>query len=379
MRADKMPGRVTGTMSRRRVLRAGLAGAVGILLSACGDDGKAPIAPAPAPAAEPTGAPDATVATARLLASKPPPRLLLYAGRSEELVGPLLEQAEAAIGVGIDVRYGSSAGQAAAILEEGAASPADLFISQDAGSIGALQKAGRLADLDPSILEQVESRFRSPAGQWVGLSGRARVFVYNNEAIDAADLPRSVFDLTDPIWQGRVGWAPGNGSFQAFVSAMRHVAGETATVDWLSAMDANDARVFPKNSPIVEATCLGEIDGGLVNHYYLLRRLATEPDLPCANHFFEPGDLGNLINVACAAVVGASANAANAQKLIEFLLSSDAQTYFRNETFEYPLAAGVQPFPGLPPLAEVEGPTLDLGQMDDLEGTLTLLESAGVL
>ncbi len=367
-----MPGRVTGIMSRRRALRAGLAGAVGILLSACGDDGKAP----PAPAAEATVAAGATTP---LLASEPPPRLLLYAGRSEELVGPLLERAEAAIGVGIDVRYGSSAGQAAAILEEGEASPADLFISQDAGSIGALQKAGRLADLDPSILEQVESRFRSPAGQWVGLAGRARVFVYNNEAIDAADLPRSVFDLSDPIWRGRVGWAPGNGSFQAFVSAMRHVAGETATVDWLSAMDANDARVFPKNSSIVEAICLGEIDGGLVNHYYLLRRLATEPDLPCANHFFEPGDLGNLINVACAAVVGGSANAANAQKLIEFLLSTDAQTYFRNETFEYPLAAGVQPFPGLPPLAEVEGPTLDLGQMDDLEGTLTLLESAGVL
>ena len=361
-------------MSRRRALRAG---AVGILLSACGDDGKAPIAPALA--GEPTVAPAATVATTPLVAREPPPRLLLYAGRAEELVGPLLEQAEAAIGVGIDVRYGSSAGQAAAILEEGGASPADLFISQDAGSIGALQKAGLLADLDQSILERVESRFRSPAGQWVGLSGRARVFVYNNEAIDAADLPRSAFDLTAPGWQGRVGWAPGNGSFQAFVSAMRHVAGETATVDWLSAMDANDARVFPNNSSIVEATCLGEIDGGLVNHYYLFRRLATEPDLPCANHFFEPGDLGNLINVACAAVVGASENAANVQKLIEFLLSTDAQTYFRNGTFEYPLAAGVKPFPGLPPLAEVEGPTLDLGQMDDLEGTLRLLESSGVL
>lgn len=356
-----MPGRVIGIMSRRRALRAGLAGAVGILLSACADDGDSLIAPAPAPAGE------------------PPPRLLLYSGRSEELVGPLLERAEAAIGVGIDVRYGSSAGQAAAILEEGAASPADLFVSQDAGSIGALQKAGLLADLDRAILERVEPRFRSPAGQWVGLSGRARVFVYNKELIEPADLPRSVFDLTDPGWQGRVGWAPGNGSFQAFVSAMRHVAGEAATVDWLSAMDANDTRVFPKNSPIVEAACLGEIDGGLVNHYYLFRRLATEPDLPGANHFFEPGDLGNLINVAGAGVVGASANAANAQKLIEFLLSADAQTYFRNETFEYPLAAAVQPFPGLPPLAQVEGPTLDLGQMDDLEGTLTLLESAGVL
>lgn len=358
-------------MNRRRVLTAALGGTSAALLWACGEEAAAPAEPPrPADPAPVTATP----------APEPAPAaqsLLLYSGRNEDLLGPLMEQAQAELGVEIRVRYGSSAGQAAAILEEGDASPADVFYSQDAGSIGALQKAGLLADLPESILGLVEPRFRSPTGQWVGVSGRARVFVYNTELVAADDLPQSVTDLIEPAWRGRTGWAPGNGSFQAFVSAMRELSGDAAAVDWLKAMDANDTRVFPKNSPIVEATCLGEIDGGLVNHYYLLRRLAQEPDLPCANHFFGPGDVGNLINVSSVGIVKTSQSAA-AAALIGYLLSAPAQTYFRDQTYEYPLASGIDPDAALPPLASVQGPEFDLGDMDDLDGTLALLESAGL-
>lgn len=367
-------------MNRRRILAAALGGSSAALFWACGEEPAATPAPAaatPAPVPAPASTPEPEVVEA----PEPAPvqqSLLLYSGRNEDLVGPLIERAQAELGVEIGVRYGSSAGQAAAILEEGDASPADLFYSQDAGSIGALQKAGLLSDLPQAVLDLVNPRFRSRDGQWVGISGRARVFVYNTELIADDELPQSVTDLTDAAWAGRTGWAPGNGSFQAFVSAMRELHGDEATIEWLSGMDANDTRVYPKNTPIVEATCLGEIDGGLVNHYYLLRRLAQEPDLPCANHFFSDGDVGNLINVSSAGIVKASQSPAAAADLIGYLLSAPAQSYFRDQTYEYPLAAGIEPDPALPPLDSVQGPDFDLGDMDDLDGTLSLLESAGL-
>ncbi|MYC47599.1 MAG: iron ABC transporter substrate-binding protein [Chloroflexi bacterium] len=370
-------------VNRRRILAAVLGGGSAALFWACGEEAPAS-APAPDSAAS-TPAPG-TGAGAVLEpviddALEPTPgrgSLLLYSGRNEDLVAPLIEQARAELGLEIGVRYGSSAGQAAAILEEGDSSPADLFYSQDAGSIGALQKAGRLSDLPRAVLDLVDPRFRSRDGQWVGISGRARVFVYNTELIAADELPQSVTELTESSWEGRTGWAPGNGSFQAFVSAMRELRGDDATVEWLKGMDANDTRAYPKNTPIVEATCLGEIDGGLVNHYYLLRRLAQEPDLPCANHFFADGDVGNLINVSSAGIVKSSQSPGAAADLIGFLLSAPAQSYFRDKTFEYPLAAGVEPDASLPPLETVQGPDFDLGDMDDLDGTLALLESAGL-
>ena len=321
-------------MNRRRILAAALGGSSAALFWACGEEPAATPAPAaatPAPVPAPASTPEPEVAEAPAPAPEPAPvqqSLLLYSGRNEDLVGPLIERAQAELGVEIGVRYGSSAGQAAAILEEGDASPADLFYSQDAGSIGALQKAGLLSDLPQAVLDLVNPRFRSRDGQWVGISGRARVFVYNTELIADDELPQSVTDLTDGAWAGRTGWAPGNGSFQAFVSAMRELHGDEATIEWLSGMDANDTRVYPKNTPIVEATCLGEIDGGLVNHYYLLRRLAQEPDLPCANHFFSDGDVGNLINVSSAGIVKASQSPAAAADLIGYLLSAPAQSYF---------------------------------------------------
>ena len=374
-------------VNRRRILAAALGGGSAALFWACGEEAVAP-APAPTPPPASTSVPDVApasnpepaVAEAPGPAPEPAPvqqSLLLYSGRNEDLVAPLIEQAQAELGLEIGVRYGSSAGQAAAILEEGDSSPADLFYSQDAGSIGALQKAGRLSDLPQTVLDLVDPRFRSRDGQWVGISGRARVFVYNTELIAADELPQSVTELTESSWEGRTGWAPGNGSFQAFVSAMRELHGDDATIEWLRGMDANDTRVYPKNTPIVEATCLGEIDGGLVNHY-LLRRLAQEPDLPCANHFFADGDVGNLINVSSAGIVKSSQSPGAAAALIGFLLSAPAQSYFRDKTFEYPLAAGIEPDAALPPLETVQGPDFDLGDMDDLDGTLALLESAGL-
>ena len=308
--------------------------------------------------------------------------LTIYSGRSESLIAPILAQFTEATGIEVEVLYGSSAGVANQILEEGDNSPADVFISQDAGALGALAKNERLSELPESVIERVENpAFVSPDSVWVGLSGRARVLVYNPEMLEEAglELPESILDLTGEDWRGIVGWAPTNGSFQANVTAMRQLLGDEATLAWLEGMIANEVQVYDSNTPIVQAVIDGEIAAGLVNHYYLYRFLAEDPDLTTTLYYFPGGDPGALVNVAGAGIVNTSDQPAEALQLIEFLLRDEAQTYFAEETFEYPLVAGAEPGVDLVPLAEIETPEIDLTDLDDLETTLEMIEQSGAL
>lgn len=305
--------------------------------------------------------------------------LVIYSGRSQSLVEPILNRFAEDTGIAVEVRYAKTTELAATILEEGAASPADVFFAQDAGALGALAQADRLAPLPSDILERVGPRFQSPAGLWVGVSGRARVLVYNPDMAAAEELPASILDLTGEEWRGRVGWAPTNASFQANVTAMRVLLGEEAAEAWLRGMIANDTQVYPKNTPIVQATIDGEIAVGLVNHYYLFRFLAEDPDVSSLLHFFPDGDAGSLINVAGAAILDSSAQKGLAQRFILYLLSAGAQTYFAEETYEYPLAGGVAPSVAIPPLADIAAPDIDLSDLADLEGTVNLLTTVGAL
>ncbi len=305
--------------------------------------------------------------------------LVVYSGRTEGLIGPLLERFTAETGVRIEVRYGGTAEMAATILEEGANSPADVFIAQDAGALGALAQAGRLRALPPDILERVEPRFVSPAGLWVGVSGRARVLVYNPELVAADALPASILDLTAPEWAGRVGWAPTNGSFQSHVTALRLLLGEDGARAWLEGMVANGAVPYENNRAIVQAVADGEVPVGLVNHYYLYAMRASNPDLRAANYYFPGGDPGALINIAGAGVLDTSKRPGLAQRFILYLLGAGAQTYFAEQTFEYPLAAGVAASPELLPLASIETPDIDLSDLSDLQTTLDLLRETGAL
>jgi len=307
----------------------------------------------------------------------------VYSGRSESLIGPALEAFEEATGVEVKVRYGETAALAALLLEEGDRTPADVYIAQDAGALGALAAEDRLETLPGSILNRVGRAFRSPDGEWVGVTGRARTVVYNTEAVASGDVPASVFELTGPEWAGRVGWAPANGSFQSFVTAMRVTHGEARTRAWLEGMIANGARVYPKNSAIVRAVGAGEVDLGLVNHYYLLRFLDEDPGFPAANGYTGAGDPGSLVNVAGAAVVRTGdrdeETLGAAHDLIAYLLSPDAQRGFATRTFEYPLVDGVEPAEGLRSLSAIGSPEIDLSDLSDLRGTLDLLHETGAL
>jgi iron(III) transport system substrate-binding protein len=305
--------------------------------------------------------------------------LTVYSGRSEELVGPIIEQFEAETGIEVAVSYGDTAEKAAQILDEGPNSPADVFFGQDAGALGALSAAGVFAPLSEEQLGAVDDEYRSAEGDWVGVSGRARVVVYNTDNLSEDDLPDTIAGLTDPEWQGRIGWAPTNGSFQAFVTALRVIEGDDAARDWLEGMEQNDTQSYEGNGPIVDAVASGEIDAGLVNHYYLYPRLAEQPDLPAANKFYGDGDPGALVNVAGAGILSTSQNPEAAAAFIDYLLSEAGQTYFVDETWEFPLVSGMDSPEDLPSLDELTPPAIDLGQLEDLQGTLEIIQQAGVL
>ena len=304
--------------------------------------------------------------------------LTIYSAREETLVGPIIQQFEDATGIDVGVKYGSNSGLAATIQEEGANSPADIFFATDPGLLGSMSDL--FTALPSGILDRVDSEFRSREDKWVGISGRARVVVYNPDVISADELPDSILDFTDPEWNGRIGWPPTNGSFQAFVTAMRTTLGEDAARDWLEGIQANDPRVYPKNTPIVDAVSRGEVDVGFVNHYYLYRFLAEHgEDFQARNYHPKNGDIGAMMLVNGAAILSTSDNTKEAERFLGFMLSLSAQQYFASQTFEYPLIEGVRTHRLLTPLSEIAVPDVDLSQLDDVQGTQDLLRSVGII
>jgi len=307
--------------------------------------------------------------------------ITVYSGRSEAQVKPLIEQFTDESGLKVSVRYGASAELAAQIAEEGANSRADLFWAQDAGALGAVDRQGLLAPAPAEAAAVIDPKFKSRNGTWVGVTGRARVVVYNSAKVAATELPSSVFDLTQPKWKGRVAVAPTNGSFQAFVTAMRLQAGEARTREWLQGLKANDPKIYESNDVIVRAVNDGQVDLGLVNHYYLFQ-LGAEigmEKLVARNHFTTNGDVGALINVAGVGILKSSDAQGDAARLVQFLLSPPAQRHFAEENYEYPLLPGVPAVPALTPLDQIQSPDVDLTQLDQLEESLTLLRDVGLL
>ncbi|WP_445000290.1 iron ABC transporter substrate-binding protein [Halomonas mongoliensis] len=307
--------------------------------------------------------------------------LTLYSGRGESMVEPIISQFEKNTGISVAVRYGDTAQLAVLLQEEGSRSPADLYWGQDAGAMGALSKAGLLAALPEDIYEGLPGIYTSETGNWVAASGRARVVAYSPERAGDDELPESVFDLTDERFEGRVGWAPTNGSFQSFITAMRVEHGDERTLEWLEGMKENGAVTFRNNTTQVQGIADGEVDFALVNSYYLPRFLGSDAEFPVEQAFFADGDIGNLVNVAGIAVLESSSNQEAAVEFVRFLLSPAAQQYFTGNVYEYPVTRDVIQNPVLEDfdrLLEVS-PQIDLDDLEDLEGTLRLLREAGLL
>jgi len=298
--------------------------------------------------------------------------LVIYSGRGKSLVEPLIERFQETTGIQVEVRYGSTAQLAVALTEEGDRSPADVFWAQDAGALGAVHQAGLLTTLPDSILAKVPAHYRNGAGTWVATSGRARTLAYAPDRVDTTALPQSLFDLTDPRYEGRVGWAPSNGSFQAHVTALRQLVGDDSTRAWLEAMKNNRAQAYSNNRAILDGIAAGEVDYGLPNHYYLYGKKRDDPNYPVEQTFFAPGDAGNLVNVAG---VGVLEDRALAHRFVAYLLSPDAQEYFTTETSEYAVTESDTTHTA-PSNVQV---SIDLDTLSDLEATLNLLREVGLL
>ncbi|MBM3655437.1 MAG: iron ABC transporter substrate-binding protein [Actinobacteria bacterium] len=329
----------------------------------------------------PIALPIALILSASLLAGCAPQEdagLVIYSGRSESLISPFLNEFTALTGIKPDVRYGDSAALAAQLLEEGHNSPADLFISQDAGALGAISEAGLFATLDDAILNRVEEKFRSSRLDWVGISGRVRVLAYSPERVK--NLPTSIDQLTSPDYRGRIGIAPTNASFQAFITALILSRGESAAGNWLEKLKANAVKLYERNSQIVAAIDAGEIDLGLVNHYYIWEvSKALGREIAVANGFFAPGDTGNMINVAGVGILSTSSKKGSASELLAFLLSEAVQRGFLEDTHEYSLVLKDANPQGLPPLSQIPAPRVDLSLLANLSKTQALLMKVGLI
>ena len=308
-----------------------------------------------------------------------PSTLTVYSGRSSSLVDPILQEFATLTGIPIEVRYGSTGEMAGTLLEEGDNSPADVFFAQDPGGLGVVKPL--FADLPTSIVDASPEWARDPDGKWVGISGRARVIVYNTDALSPSDLPDSIEDFTDSRWRGRIGFPPTNASFQVMVTAMRNSWGEAKTRAWLEGIMANEPKFYAKNTPTVAAAAAGEIDAGFVNHYYLHRFLAEEGEGFGARNFYTPAsDPGSLVMAAGAGILESSDSRDEAERLLTFLLGLTAQQYFANQTHEFPLNQAVTAAAQLPDLDEIGGRfSINLGTLSDLDGTQSLLREVGAL
>lgn len=307
-------------------------------------------------------------------------KLVIYSGRQEALVQPVIDDFRAETGIEVSVRYGNTAQLAAQILEEGDRTKADVYFSQDGGALGALTKEGMLAQLPADVLDLVDPRYRADDGTWIGTSARARVIVYDPEQLTEAEVPDSVFELTEPRWKGKVGISPSNASFEAFVTAMRVLHGDDTAREWLEGMAANDVQLFDNNVLILNAAEDGVVALGLINHYYWYEQVAEEglEAVPARLKFLPGGDPGALVNVAGVGVLAATDRQEDAVRFVEYLLGEDAQTYFAQDTKEYPLIDGIPTAEGLPPLNSLQSPEIDLSDLDTLEETLRMIEEAGL-
>ena len=305
----------------------------------------------------------------------------VYSGRTQNLIEPVLDAFTCETGIEVEVRWGDSVDLALLLGEEGDRTQADVFLSRSPGPVGYLESQGLLGTIDDTVLDLVAPENRSAEGSWIGFSGRKRVLVRNIDLVTEQDLPSSVFDLTDETYRGRVALPATNGSFVDWFTVFRDQHGTDVATRWLDDMVANEAHFYANNRAIVEAVSRGEIDMGLVNHYYNYQEQAVAgDDHRAANHDLADDDIGSLLIITAATITATSDGPEEANELVSYLLSEPVQQYFTDETFEYPLAAGVEPASILPPLEALEIGTVDFdGLGGGFEETTTIIEASGIL
>jgi iron(III) transport system substrate-binding protein len=286
------------------------------------------------------------------------PDLVVYSGRSEPLIKPFLEEFADKEDLDVQVRFADTADLVGTLLEEGENTRADVFIGQDAASLARLDEEGLLQPYEPA--RKTPARFRAADATWAGLSGRARVLIIP----EGGEHPDSVFDLTDPRWEGRIAAPiPSNVSFRDWVTAIRLKRGDDFAREYLQGLKRNDLEVLASHGEVRSAVGDGEFDIGLVNHYYVELEKQEGSDVEAVYTDQEPGGFGVLFNVASAGMTADAENIDNARKLMDFLLTPEVQERFARANFEYPVLPGLDAAPGVRPLGSFRTTDLSLEQL----------------
>jgi iron(III) transport system substrate-binding protein len=306
--------------------------------------------------------------------------LTVYSAQHESLVRTMLEDFTEETGIELEFRDANDSELANQIVEEGEASPADVFLTENSPAIDVVDEAGLLAPLDDATLDQVDEAYRPSSGTWVGFAARSTVLIYNPAEIAEAELPASMLDLADPAWEGRVGIAAGGADFQAIVSAVLELEGEDATREWLTGLERN-SEIYSSNTAIMKAVDEGEVPVGITYHYYWFRDQAQNGLIgdDAELHYFGNQDPGAFVSVSGAGVLASSDRAEDAQRLVEYLTSPAAQERLaESSALEYAVGTGVDSAEALPPLAELEAPDVDPGALN--APTVTeLMQEVGLL
>src|SRR5215212_5487556 len=292
--------------------------------------------------------------------------LTVYSAQHESLVRAMLADFTEETGIELEFRDANDSELANQIVEEGEASPADVFLTENSPAIDVVDEAGLLAPLDDATLDQVDQAYRPGSGTWVGFAARSTVLAYNPDAVSEDELPASILGLADPEWDGRVGIAAGGADFQAIVSAVLQLEGEDATRAWLTGLERN-AEIYSSNTAVMKAVDENEVDTGVMYHYYWYRDQAEGGLVgdDAALHYFRSQDPGAFVSVSGAGVLASSDQGEDAQRLVEFLTSPAAQRKLaESEALEYAVGTGVDSADVLPPLAELEAPEIDPGSLN---------------
>lgn len=307
--------------------------------------------------------------------------ITLYNGQHEQTTAMLVAAFEKRTGVKVKVRSGDEAELANQIMQEGSNSPADVFYTENTPALEHLREQDLLAPIAPSTLAAVPARYSSAQGDWVGVSGRVSVLVYNTGQISPSSLPKSILALAEPKWKGKLGIAPSETDFQPLITSITKFDGDTAAEKWLEGMKTN-SKVYPDNETVVAQVNNGESAIGLINHYYWyrLRDEVGQKGLHSALAYYAPHDPGDLLNVSGAALLKSSSHQAAGQAFVAFLVSAEGQEVLaHSHSYEYPLRPGVAPAKGLRPFADLQPAPITLSELGDGSAPLELEQKLGLL
>jgi iron(III) transport system substrate-binding protein len=306
--------------------------------------------------------------------------LLIYNAQHESLTKEWIDAFTKETGIKVSYRQGGDTELGNQLVAEGDASPADVFLTENSPAMAAVERAGLFADLDAATTDQVPAQYRPATGKWTGVAARSTVFVYNEDRLQPDQLPTSLLDLQQPEWKGRWGAPPAKADFQAIVAALLQLEGEPATAQWLAAMKAN-AVIYNDNIATLKAVNAGEVDGGVIYHYYWFRDQSKTKEISgnTALHYFKNQDPGAFVSLSGGGVLESSDKKDQAQQFVTFITGRAGQEVLEKGTsFEYPVASGVPANPALPPLDTLQAPAVDPSTLEAQQVT-DLMTKAGLL